>query len=438
MMKAFTNKSSTSNVVLPNPALTEDELISMIKSKFKDGAVTLSLKDPGANMREEMNKAVIINTWVRSGNEIVTLDANDMGPTANLTRSQVLAAGFRKYGDGVDQRRVCLSYAIAGLIATAYSDTDNPSPPPLIIDLVPTHTQTEFNKKSGSARIDASNTDVVELIIQHVFAAYDHAFIKGWGNIKLIKKVIQKLGLVSMFLSDATISGVIDDYCSPQARYDLEDSLPVILVFNRETKKTTIIFACMQISSAIGGPKKSNRMSGKMYIPIIHELVCAFLDVSGAKNRTTAIPSFSTGDVSIFQRALYKVGAAKITKDLRLHGLLPESVEFLSPGQAGAQGAVCSVANQMKEKTGEMPTLKAAAYELVSRGIQGAVRSVANQMELETREMPTLKAAASELGSTSGRKSVGKPKGNAVWAKVVQISGSDEEIQGTEKCADKK
>ena len=186
LMKAFTNKSSTSNVVLPNPALTEDELISMIKSKFKDGAVALSLKDPGANMREEMNNAVIINTWVRSGNEIVTLDPNDMGPTANLTRSQVLAAGFRKYGDGVDQKRVCLSYAIAGLVATAYSDTDKPSPPPLIIDLVPAHTQTEFNKKSGSARIDASNTDVVELIIQHVFAAYDHAFIEGWGNIKLI------------------------------------------------------------------------------------------------------------------------------------------------------------------------------------------------------------------------------------------------------------
>ena len=59
-------------------------------------------------------------------------------------------------------------------------------------------------------------------------------------------------------------------------------------------------------------------------------------------------------------------------------------------------------------------------------------------MELETGEKPTLKEAASKLGSTNGRKSVGKPKGNAVWAKVVQISGSDEEIQGTEKCADKK
>ena len=72
------------------------------------------------------------------------------------------------------------------------------------------------------------------------------------------------------------------------------------------------------------------------------------------------------------------------------------------------------------------------------RGNEGAVSSVANQMELETGEKPTLKEVASKLGSTNGRKSVGKPKGNAVWAKVVQISGSDEEIQGTEKCADTK
>ena len=105
-------------------------------------------------------------------------------------------------------------------------------------------------------------------------------------------------------------------------------------------------------------------------------------------------------------------------------------------GILGNQGAVSSVANQMKEKTGVMLTLAAAASELGSRGIQRAARSVAMQMELKTREMPSLKAAASELGRTSGRKSVGKPKRNAVWAKVVQISGSDEEIQGTEKCAD--
>ena len=190
MMKAFTNKSSTSNVVSPNPALA-DKLISMIKTKFKDGAVTLSLKDPGANMRTTTNKAVIINTWVRSGNELVTRDPNNMGPTANLTRSQVLAAGFRKYGDGVDKKRVCLSYAIAGLIATAYLDTDNPSPLPLIIDLVPAHTQTEFNKKSGSARIDSSNCDNIhswislsgDLAFSHQHGIYGFKFPKRFLKI---------------------------------------------------------------------------------------------------------------------------------------------------------------------------------------------------------------------------------------------------------------
>jgi len=100
---------------------------------------------------------------------IVTRNPNDMGHTANLTRSQVLAAGFRKYGDGIDKKRVCLSYAFAGLIAMAHSDTDNPSPLTLIIDLDPAHTQTKFNKKSGSARINASNMDIAELILQHVF-----------------------------------------------------------------------------------------------------------------------------------------------------------------------------------------------------------------------------------------------------------------------------
>jgi hypothetical protein len=151
-----------------------------------------------------------------------------------------------------------------------------------------------------------------------------------------------------------------------------------------ERRRKPIIFTCMQISSAIGGPKSSNRMSGKMYIPIIHELVCVFLDVPGAKNRMTATPSFTTGDVSIFRQALYKDGAAKITKDLRLHGLLPESVEFLSPSQTGGfsggfsghQGAVRSVANQMKEKTAEMPTLMAVASKLGSRGNQGALKAI--------------------------------------------------------------
>jgi hypothetical protein len=60
------------------------------------------------------------------------------------------------------------------------------------------------------------------------------------------------------------------------------------------------------------------------------------------------------------------------------------------------------------------------------------------QMKLKTGKMPTLEAAASEMASILCLKGVEKPKGNAVWAKVVQISGFDEEVLGTEKCADTK
>jgi hypothetical protein len=107
-------------------------------------------------------------------------------------------------------------------------------------------------------------------------------------------------------------------------------------------------------------------------------------------------------------------------------------------GSRGNKSAVSSVAVQMELETGKKPTLKEVATELASRGKQGAICSFANKMELETGEKPTLKEAAYEYHSTNGRKCVGKPKGNAEWAKVVQISGSDEETQGTEKCADTK
>ena len=49
-------------------------------------------------------------------------------------------------------------------------------------------------------------------------------------------------------------------------------------------------------------------------------------------------------------------------------------------GRMGNQGAVRSDANQMKEKTGVLPTLEVAASELGRRGNQGSVCSVANQM----------------------------------------------------------
>ena len=120
-------------------------------------------------------------------------------------------------------------------------------------------------------------------------------------------------------------------------------------------------------------------------------------------------------------------------------GVMPTLAAAASKlGRRANQGSVCSVANQMELKTGVMPTLAAAASELGRRANQGSVRSLSNQMELKTGVLPTLAAAASERGGILGRKSLGKPKGDAIWAKVVQNTRFDEEILGTEKCADTK
>jgi hypothetical protein len=49
----------------------------------------------------------------------------------------------------------------------------------------------------------------------------------------------------------------------------------------------------------------------------------------------------------------------------------------------------------MELKTGEMPTLAAAASKLGKRGNQGAVCRMAKRMELKTGVMPALEVAAS-------------------------------------------
>ena len=161
--------------------------------------------------------------------------------------------------------------------------------------------------RSSDLSCNHSETTNAELILVHVLAACNAVWTEGWDSINLTKKVIHKLGLVSMFLSDEVIIDLIDDYHPPRARYDMEDSHPIIFLFSRETNKTTIIFTCVQTSATIGGPESTNRLKGKIYIPVIHELVCFFLDILGAKNRKATIPCFTTGNVSIFRQALIRM-----------------------------------------------------------------------------------------------------------------------------------
>ena len=155
-------------------------------------------------------------------------------------------------------------------------------------------------------------------------------------------------------------------------------------------------------------------MSGKMYIPIIHELVCAFLDVSGAENRMTAIPSFTTGDVSIFRQALYKDGAAKITKDLRRHGLLPESVEFLSLSQAGYENGIGMMLAEARMAASEkgyengIGMMSAEARMAASeKGFENGIRVMSAEARMASRKRATKWASRGRRSTLSSNHTTG-------------------------------
>ena len=104
--------------------------------------------------------------------------------------------------------------------------------------------------------------DIAELIIDHVLTAYNYAFIEGWDNIKLIKKFIRKLGLVSIFLSDEVISGLIHDYQSPQARYDLEDlSQSFVSSIERQRKPPSFLHACKLLRQLVAQRAPTERVA---------------------------------------------------------------------------------------------------------------------------------------------------------------------------------
>ena len=83
----------------------------------------------------------------------------------------------------------------------------------------------------------------------------------------------------------------------------------------------------------------------------------AFLVLSGASNTDAVLPKFTDCSNSILRQVMTKEGAAKITKALWHHQMMPKSVVFLAPTQVGGINghieAIKSTANWMEAETGE-------------------------------------------------------------------------------------
>ncbi len=79
-----------------------------------------------------------------------------------------------------------------------------------------------------------------------------------------------------MFLSDDKISKLVNSYKAPRARYGLDEKYHIVLLFNKATTQTTIVFTSVSIGLTVGGPKNIHRW-GSMYLLFVHKLVSGFL-----------------------------------------------------------------------------------------------------------------------------------------------------------------
>ena len=317
---------STTHSIVKADSKVADEVISMVKQMMNKGQAIYSHDDPMANARISTNGVAVLDTYPPSDNTYVVENEHEVQSVKDMQKCFALRAGIK---NDTGSPRLCTSMAMSGLIAAGLSENKF-SPSPLIFDVIPCHSEEKFDTKTSiPAKINRENIHIAKHIIRHCLESCKSVWISGADLQKTLFAVVQEMGLIMMYLSDAKINEIAKDYSQPRARYDFEEHYPVVLLHNKKTKHTTVVFTCFQIGSTIAGPTTINRPSGKILISFVHELVCGFLDISGAKNRKAVVPNFTKAEDSIIHQALTTKGANKVTEILQDWGLVDESTKYM-------------------------------------------------------------------------------------------------------------
>ena len=154
-----------------------DGLLSIAKQLMSDGIVNTSQDDVGAPFHLNSINVAYVSSWTRPSNCIMVSLVKDMIPVRNMNLSQILRAGVRSdLPNG--QKRLCLSYLIAGLFATAFLVNDCS---PVIFDLIPCFkrkqgtTEEDFEEENGSINIKdchALSTRMIEYTLKNYTKIY--------------------------------------------------------------------------------------------------------------------------------------------------------------------------------------------------------------------------------------------------------------------------
>jgi len=220
---------------------------------MSDGKIKTVQDDVGFPFRIDTSDVAYVSSWTRPSNDVMVNKVDEM-KVIEMSRNQILRAGYRSdLPNG--QPRLCLSYLIAGIFASAFS---NDITSPLIVDLVP-----GIDREKGSFNEDFceenGNVSIVPCMplaterMKYILNHYSKIFTEGKDVWDGFLNCIHDERHIVKILDDEDINRLDVQYDSMRRRSGSTKMFRAILVQHRVTGKTIVLYNCWQVSSTIGG-----------------------------------------------------------------------------------------------------------------------------------------------------------------------------------------
>ena len=244
--------SKHTRVVPANPTFANAQ-VEIAKNLMSDGKIKTVQDDVGFPFRIDTSDMAYVSSWTRPSNDIMVTNVDEM-KDIEMSRNQILRAGYRSdISNG--QPRLCLSYLIAGMFASAFS---NDKTSPLIVDLIP-----GIDREKGSFNEDFcegnGNVSIVPCMplakerMKYILDHYSKIFTEGKDVWDGFLGCIREERHIVKILDDADMNMLDAEYDSMRMRSGSTKMFRAILVQHQVTDKTIVLCNCWQVSSTIGG-----------------------------------------------------------------------------------------------------------------------------------------------------------------------------------------
>ena len=243
--------------VVPANTTFADQQVDIAKLLMTQRKINTAQDDVGSPFRIDTLDVAFVSSWPRPSNEYMVSNVSEM-KVVDMSRNQVLRAGYRRDCPN-GPMRVCLSYLIAGMFASAFTDGKRS---PLIVDSIPVinrkkgSTSDDFCADNGHVNIEPAMPLTMELM-KYILRNYGKIFSEGSDVLKGWMHCIREEGHFVMTLEDDDLKRIDPEYDINRSKEACEFMFNAMLICHCVTKRTIVLYHCVQISSSIGGVSKS-------------------------------------------------------------------------------------------------------------------------------------------------------------------------------------